>query len=205
MDGRISTTLLFYTLSIFARAATPDSSMPPNFPVPQFKSATFSVCDFGATGNGRDNDTPAIDRAIEKCSASGGGDVIFPRGTYVAASIHLQSNVRFVLDKDAVITGAKSGYDRPESNEFEKYQDFGHSHFHNALMWGDNIENFAIVGGRINGGYIIESDDAQARDIGGKVITIKTSPNLPFDGVDHENRRLFCFLFQEFGHLNTAH
>lgn len=197
MDCRISTTLLFCAWSIFVRAETTDSCTPPNFPPPQFKSASFNVRDFGATGNGRDNDTSAIDRAIEKCSATGGGDVIFPRGTYVAASIHLQSNVRFVLDKDAVITGAKSGYDRPESNEFEKYQDFGHSHFHNALMWGDNIENFAIMGGRINGGYIIEGDDAQGRDIGDKVIAIKSSRNLLFDGVTHESGGHFVYLLND--------
>src|SRR5206468_5454678 len=123
MHRRISTTLLYCILSIFGRAAAPDPCNPPDFPLPQFKSASFSVRDFGATGNGRDNDTAAINRAIEKCSASGGGDVLFPRGTYVAASIHLQSNVRFLLDKDAILTGAKSGYDSPEPNEFEKYQD----------------------------------------------------------------------------------
>src|SRR5712691_2209465 len=156
-----STTLLLLGLSIFVQAGSFDSCAPPNFPLPQFKSATVNVRDFGATGNGMSNDTPAINQAIEKSSASGGGDVLFPAGTYLAASIHLRSNVRLLLDKDAVITGAKNGYDPPEPNEFEKYQDFGHSHFHNALMWGENVENFAIVGGRINGGHIIEGDDPQ--------------------------------------------
>ena len=72
--------------------------------------------DFGATGNGATNDTPAINQAIEKCNASGGSDVVFPAGTYLAASIHLKNNIRLVLDKDAVITGAASGYDTPEPN-----------------------------------------------------------------------------------------
>lgn len=74
-------------LSTIARATTPDPCTPPNFPTPQFKSQSFSVRDFGATGNGHDNDTVAINRAIEKCSASSGGDVVFPKGTYLAASI----------------------------------------------------------------------------------------------------------------------
>src|SRR5205807_5223788 len=129
MQVLTSTTLLFWGLSIFARAASLDSCTPPNFPLPQFKSADFNVRDFGAAGDGSANDTSAINRAIEKCSATGGGDVVFPAGTYLAASIHLRSNVRFRLDKDAVISGAKSGYDPPEANQFEKYQDFGHSHF----------------------------------------------------------------------------
>ena len=32
------------------------------------------------------------------------------------------------------------------------YQDFGHSHWHNSLIWGENIENVSIIGpGLING------------------------------------------------------
>jgi len=78
---------------------------PPNFPVPQFPTNTFNVKDFGAIGDGETNDTPAINRAIEKCNASGGGTVYFPAGRYSAASIHIQSNVRLSLDDSAVIFG----------------------------------------------------------------------------------------------------
>jgi hypothetical protein len=204
MNCRGSATFLCCTLSIFASAATPDSCTPPNFPLPQFGPARVNVRDVGATGNGRDNDTAAINRAIEKCSAGGGGDVIFPAGTYAAASIHLQSGVRFLLDKDAIIVGTKSGYDPPEPNAFEKYQDFGHSHFHNALMWGEKIENFAIVGGRINGGAIIEGDDPQGRDIGDKVISIKSGRNLLFDGVTHETGGHFVYLLNDCENVTIA-
>jgi polygalacturonase len=39
-----------------------------------------------------------------------------------------------------------------EPNEWDMYQDFGHSHWKNSLMWGIGIENFAIVGnGKIDG------------------------------------------------------
>jgi hypothetical protein len=204
MGRIICRTLLLCAFAICGRAETRDPCTPPNFPLPQFKSASFNVRDFGATGNGSTNDTAAINRAIEKCSGSGGGDVVFPQGTYIAASIHLQSNVRFLLDQEAVITGAKSGYDAPEPNEFERYQDFGHSHFHNALMWGDKIDNFAIVGGRINGGHIIEGDDPQGRDIGDKVIAIKSSRNLLFDGVTHETGGHFVYLLNDCANVTLA-
>src|SRR5438270_2165563 len=204
MRGRVSTAVLGCTFSIIARAAAPDPCTPPNFPLPQFKAASFNVRDFGATGNGRDNDTAAINRAIEKCSTSGGGDIIFPNGSYLAASIHLQSNVRLMLDKDAIITGANSGYDPPEPNEFERYQDFGHSHFHNALIWGDKIDNVAIVGGRINGGAIIEGDDTQGRDIGDKVIAIKSGRNLLFDGITHETGGHFIYLLNDCEQVTLA-
>ena len=39
-----------------------------------------------------------------------------------------------------------------EPNEWDKYQDFGHSHWHNSLIWGEDLSNIAIVGrGRIWG------------------------------------------------------
>ena len=202
MHGRASAIVL--SLSIVARAAPLDWCAPPNFPLPEFNSTAFNVRDFGATGNGRDNDTPAINRAIEKCSAGGGGTVNFPAGRYLGASIHLKSNVRLLLDKDAVITGANSGYDPPEPNAFEKYQDFGHSHFHNALMWGENIENVAVVGGRINGGGIIEGDETKDRDIGDKVIAIKSGRNLLFDGIVHETGGHFVYLLNDCEQITLA-
>ena len=40
----------------------------------------------------------------------------------------------------------------PEPNEFDMYQDFGHSHWQNRLMWGIGIDNVAIIGqGKIDG------------------------------------------------------
>src|ERR671923_166896 len=96
--------------AVAQQSETPAKLAPPNFPPQKFSTAVFNVREFGAAGNGRTNDTAAINRAIDKCSASAGGDVLFPAGTYSAASIHLKSNVRFVLDKNAVITGAKGGY-----------------------------------------------------------------------------------------------
>ena len=126
--------------------------------IPTFSPAEFKVRDFGARGNGRNNDTGPINAAIEKCSSSGGGTVLFPAGVYSAASIHLRTNVRLLLDAEAVIAGAADGYDQPEPNPFDRFQDFGHSHFHNASLWGENIENLAIIGGCIDGGHLVEDD-----------------------------------------------
>jgi len=184
-----------------AKAADPFTQ--PNLPLPVFKAAKFDVRDFGATGNGRANDTAAINKAIEKCNASGGGDVVFPAGTYVAASIRLKSNLRLMLDKDAVITGAAAGYDAPEPNEFDRYQDYGHSHFQNALMWGENLENFAIVGGKVNGGHIIQGDP-KGRDIGDKVISIKVGRNLLFQDVTHETGGHFVYLLNDCENVTIA-
>ena len=79
--------LLLLELSILSLRASDstDPCKPPNFPIPAFGTAKVNVRDLGATGNGWSNDTAAINKAIEQCSALGGGDVIFAAGTYSAA------------------------------------------------------------------------------------------------------------------------
>ena len=196
MQRRVLALLYAFPFLTAAAAEPTDTCEQASISKPVFGTAKVNVREAGAKADGRSNDTAAINKAIDECHKSGGGDVVFPAGTYSAASIHLKSNVRFVLDKDAVITGAKSGYDPPEPNAFERFQDFGHSHFHNALMWGENIENFAIVGGRINGGEIVE-DEAKDRNAGDKVIALKSSRNLLFENVTHETGGHFVYLLND--------
>jgi Pectate lyase superfamily protein len=45
----------------------------------------YNVCDYGATGNGSNNDAPAVQAAINDCSNNGGGIVWFPAGAYYCA------------------------------------------------------------------------------------------------------------------------
>jgi polygalacturonase len=120
---------------------------------------TFDVRAFGATGDGKTLDTGAINQAIDAAAAAGGGTVYFSAGTYASYSIHLKSNVTLYLDQgvtllaaDPPAEGSPGGYDAPEPNPFDLYQDFGHCHWHNSLIWGENLENVAILGpGRIFG------------------------------------------------------
>jgi len=170
-----------------------DPFLPPNIPTPSFdQSKRYNVMDFGATGKGQKNDTSAIDKAIDKCSANGGGSVIFPAGTYLVASIHLKSNVQLLLDDQATIMGTKTGFDSPEKCDFDKYQDFGHSHYHDALMWGEDIENFAIVGGTIDGGSLVHGNIKPGG--GDKQIAIKTGKNLLFKNITQKIGGHFVYL-----------
>jgi polygalacturonase len=204
-EVRIVALLLSAGVAVLPLRATEsgDPCQPPNFRLPTFGGEKVNVRDFGAVGNGTTNDTDAINHAIEKCTAGGGGDVVFPPGTYAAASIHLKSNIRFVLDDKATITGAKAGYDPPEPNPFEKYQDFGHSHFHNALMWGDNVENFGIFGGHVNGGALIEGEP-NGRDIGDKLISITRGRNLQFENITHQTGAHFVYLLNDCENVTIA-
>jgi len=125
--------------------------------VVQVSGATaFDVKTFGAKGDGKTLDTFAINKTIEAAAAAGGGTVYFPAGDYLSTSIRLKSNIALYLDQGATIiaaeTNATAKYDPPEPNQWDSYQDFGHSHWHNSLIWGENLENVSITGpGRIWG------------------------------------------------------
>jgi len=123
----------------------------------------FNVRDYGATGDGTTNDTPAVNQAVAAANTAGGGTVRFPAGTYLAgASIHMMSEVTLSLDAGATLLGAPQGYDVPEPNPNDAFQDFGHSHFHDAMIWGDNLKNIGFVGaGVIDGGGKLITGDPQ--------------------------------------------
>jgi polygalacturonase len=118
---------------------------------------------FGAKGDGKALDSPAINKAIEAAAKAGGGTVLLTAGTYRAFSIRLKSNVGLYLDHGATILAAdpRDGdgkYDPPEPNPWNQYQDFGHSHWHNSLIWGENLENVSILGpGKIWGKGLVRS------------------------------------------------
>ena len=113
----------------------------------------FDVRSFGAVGDGKNIDSPAINRAIAAAGAKG-GTVYVPAGTYACYSLRLTSAVALYLDQGATILAADtprdgtiSGYDPAESNvPWEAFQDFGHNHWHNSLIWGENLDEVTIQG-----------------------------------------------------------
>ena len=68
----------------------------------------FNVRRYGATGDGKTVDTPAINRAIEAIAASGGGTLFFPAGTFVCFTVRLKSNVGLYLSQGCIILAADS-------------------------------------------------------------------------------------------------
>ena len=161
---------------------------------------TYDVREFGARGDGTSLDTRAINRAVDSAAAGGGGTVVFPAGTYLSGSIHLKSNITIDLEPGSVILGAPSGthaFDSPEPNSFDMYQDFGHSHWHNSLLGGENLENVAVVGtGKINGGGLSRGDKdvAVPEGDGNKVFSLKLCRNVIFRDFTVQHAGHFAFL-----------
>src|SRR6185312_12923000 len=152
----------------------------------------YDVRAFGAAGDGKTIDTPAVNRAIETAAANGGGTVRFPAGTYACYSIHLKSNVVLYLDMGATIMAADvppegtttGGYDPAEESSGDNhYQDYGHSHWHNSLIWAEDQHNFGIMGpGLIYGKGLSrgtrELPRAESPGVGNKSISLKNCHNV---------------------------
>jgi polygalacturonase len=124
----------------------------PEHPTGDNRSGVVDVLRSGAKGDGKTVDTAAINRAIEE-AASAGGTVYFPAGNYLCYSIHLKSKVALYLEQGATIvaadpaTDASRSYDPAESNKpWEDYQDYGHNHWHNSLIWGEGLSDVCISG-----------------------------------------------------------
>lgn len=144
----------------------------------------------GATGDGTTIDSPAFNRAIEAAAARGGGTVHVPPGTYACYTIRLKSRVTLHLDNGATILAAApdgtTGYDHAEPNAYDAFQDFGHSHWKNSLIWGEGLHDIAIVGaGLIWGKGLGRGDgkdnwlkDPNGPGTGNKAIALKNCRNV---------------------------
>ena len=165
----------------------------------------FDVRTYGAIGDGKTVDSPAINKAIEAAAAAGGGTVLFPAGTWLSFSIRLKSHVNLhltqgatILAADSPLPGAATGYnggtyDAAEPNTaWDAYQDYGHNHWHNSLLWGEDIHDLSITGpGLIHGKGLSFGGNRAARGnyplfkaeqpgVGNKAIALKNCRNVIF-------------------------
>jgi polygalacturonase len=63
----------------------------------------FDVCNFGATGNGTNLDTQAIQKALDACGRAGGGTVWFRPGIYLSQPLTLRTKSTLQLDAGATL------------------------------------------------------------------------------------------------------
>jgi len=171
-------------------------------PEPSATEALYNVRRYGATGDGKTVDTPAINRAIEAVAAAGGGTLLFPAGTYLCFTIRLRSNVDLFLSPGCTILAADSprpgeatGYNggvydpAGPAQPWEEYQDYGHNHWPNSLFYGEGIRDFAITGpGLIHGKGLSYGQGGHRGDytnftaeqpgVGNKAIALKNCRNV---------------------------
>ncbi len=177
----------------------------------------FDVRSYGASGTGKALDTPGVNAAIEAAAAAGGGTVVFPGGTYLCFSIRLRSNVNLYLSQGSTIlaaasplpgetTGAMGGvYDAAEpKTSYDAYQDYGHNHWHNSLLWGEGIENVSITGpGLIFGKGLSFGGDAKSRPRGDYPVYVAEQPGVGNKAIALKNCR--NVLLRDFKILKGGH
>ncbi len=146
------------------------------------QAKVYNVKDFGAEGNGKQIDSYAINKAIEQASSEGGGTVYIPAGEYACYSIRLASHIHLYLEQGASIVGAfptaDEGYDVAEPNEYNAYQDFGHSHWKNSLIWGIGLDDITISGPGMIYGKGLTREASRRAGMGNKAISLKECTNV---------------------------
>jgi polygalacturonase len=172
---------------------------------PALSPLLFDVRAFGATGDGKTVDSPAINKAIEAAAAAGGGTVLFPGGNYICFSIRLKSHVDLYLSQGCAIIAADSPkpgettgymggtYDAAEpKTAWDAYQDYGHNHWHNSLLWGEDLHDLSITGPGLiyghglsfGGGHNPRGNyptyTAEQQGVGNKAIALKNCRNVLF-------------------------
>ena len=72
-------------------------------PLPSIGAGTFNVATYGAVGDGKTDDSAAIQAALTAAGAAGGGTVTVPSGTFLSGPIVIYSGTRLDLASGAVL------------------------------------------------------------------------------------------------------
>lgn len=164
-------------------------------------AAVYNVKDYGAKGDGKTIDSPAINKAIQAASKNGGGVVYLPTGTYASYSIRLASHITFYIEKGATLLAATpvngKGFDDGEPFSGREYQDYGHSHWHNSLLWGIGLEDITFCGGGVIDGKGLTAgyaDTAIGNGMGNKAIALKECRKIVIKDLTMYRCGHFCLL-----------
>lgn len=161
-------------------------------------ASVHNVKDYGAKGDGVTIDSPAINATIKAAASEGGGMVYIPSGTYASYTIRLESHIHLYLEKGAVLKAAEGEqFDAAEPGPDPQYQDFGHSHWKNSLIWGIGIDDVTISGeGMIDGSNLSAGygDHAVKDGIANKMIALKDCRQVVIRDITMFRGGHFCLL-----------
>lgn len=115
---------------------------------------TFDVTRFGARPDDATDNTAAIQKAIDACSAKGGGRVLVPGGgVYKTYTLNLKNNVDLHIDRGATLKGGEDPLKYPEFGPTDVWRPERSPRFNKrALFYTVGQTNVAITGaGTIDG------------------------------------------------------
>ncbi|MBQ9892956.1 MAG: glycoside hydrolase family 28 protein [Bacteroidales bacterium] len=120
----------------------------------------FNILDFGARFSETVSSTQAIQQAIDRCSASGGGRVVVPSGIFRTGTLILRDDVELHLCRDAVLQGSDCLEDYPfldvrfQTRFTDKSYYTGRQEIlrYRALLFAESVSNVSLSGyGQIDG------------------------------------------------------
>jgi len=112
-------------------------------PTPAIIKSPYNVRDFGALADGLNKDTRALQRALDTCAVSGGGEVIVPAGRYLIGSVQMGARCTLRLEAGAILVGSPDLEDYPLIDvRWEGRFQPGHR----ALVHAANVDDIAIIG-----------------------------------------------------------
>lgn len=173
------------------------------FLLTSINAKVIDVRHLGAIGDGIHIDSDVINKAVSIASSAPGDTVLLTSGIYNCYSIRLKSNITLLMEKGAVIRAAQPddsrGYDAPEFNPDSVYQDFGHSHWHNSLIWGEKLSSVRICGeGLIDGTDVLTRGHSRRRGsnvtLANKALALRDCRDVEVSGVGFLNCGHFAML-----------
>lgn len=107
------------------------------------KPLVLDVRTLGAVADGKTKDTAVFQRALDRCFAAGGGEVVVPAGEYLIGAIQLRARTTLRLSEGSVLRGSPDLADYPiERVRWEGQWENGHR----ALISASDADQIAIVG-----------------------------------------------------------
>lgn len=124
------------------------------------RARDFSILDFGARMSDMHSSTQAIQQAIDRCSASGGGRVVVPAGTFRIGTLILRDDVELHLCRGAVLLGSDRIEDYPFLDVRFRTRFTDKSYYtgrrevlrYRALLFAEGVRNVSLTGyGQVDG------------------------------------------------------
>jgi hypothetical protein len=164
-------------------------------------AGVYDVRDYGAAGDGKTLDTPAINKAIEACGAAGGGQVRFPPGRYLSGTVHLKSRVTLFLEAGARLVGTTDldQYQQPTPPASLPEAKWGK--WHRAMILGEGIEDIAIAGGGVIDGNKVFDPTGEERMRGPHTFVFVNCQNVAVRDVSFVDSANYAIFFQVSDHV----